>query len=210
MRIEEICLVGAGGHGKVVLDALFAAGVPHADIQLYDNSSTLANAKVFDIVVQDPENRCSWAGSHVHVAIGDNVTRRKLAQRFHLSGALAMTVTHPAACLSSRAIIGPGCYLAAKAIVGPGAIVGCGVIANHSAVLDHDCIVGDFAHIAPNATLGGNVRIGADVLIGAGAIILPGITIGRKAVIGAGALVLRDVAPGEIWVGLPAHSLRKA
>jgi len=44
----------------------------------------------------------------------------------------------------------------------------------------------------------------SDVSIGAGAIILPGIKLGRNCVIGAGAVVTHNVPPGEVWVGNPA------
>lgn len=42
----------------------------------------------------------------------------------------------------------------------------------------------------------------------AGAIILPGITIGKKAIIGAGSTVTKNVPAGETWVGNPAHKLK--
>lgn len=44
--------------------------------------------------------------------------------------------------------------------------------------------------------------------IGVGAIILPGITIGRGAIVGAGAVVLHDVEPGAIVAGNPARFIR--
>ena len=45
--------------------------------------------------------------------------------------------------------------------------------------------------------------------IGAGAIILPGITIGEGAKIGAGSVVTKDVLPGTIVMGNPAHEYVK-
>lgn len=45
--------------------------------------------------------------------------------------------------------------------------------------------------------------------IGAGSTILPGIIIGEKAMIGAGSVVTKDVPAGELWVGNPAHFLKK-
>jgi acetyltransferase-like isoleucine patch superfamily enzyme len=44
--------------------------------------------------------------------------------------------------------------------------------------------------------------------IGSGAVILCGIRIGERALIGAGAVVTRDVADGEVVVGVPARPLR--
>jgi acetyltransferase-like isoleucine patch superfamily enzyme len=44
--------------------------------------------------------------------------------------------------------------------------------------------------------------------IGIGAIILPGVTIGRGAIVGAGAVVTHDVEPYTVVVGVPARVLR--
>ncbi len=43
------------------------------------------------------------------------------------------------------------------------------------------------------------------VWVGGGAIILPGVTIGKGAVVGAGSVVTRDVEAGQIVVGNPAR-----
>jgi len=48
-----------------------------------------------------------------------------------------------------------------------------------------------------------------DVWIGAGAIILPGVRIGRGAVVGAGAVVSKDVPPFTIVTGVPAQVVKK-
>ena len=45
--------------------------------------------------------------------------------------------------------------------------------------------------------------------IGAGAVILPGVRIGRYAVVGAGAVVTKDVPDGAVVVGNPARELGK-
>jgi acetyltransferase-like isoleucine patch superfamily enzyme len=46
---------------------------------------------------------------------------------------------------------------------------------------------------------GPHIKFGAR--IGSGAIIMPGVTIGRNAVIGAGAIVVKDVPDEQIWFG---------
>ena len=45
--------------------------------------------------------------------------------------------------------------------------------------------------------------------IGAGAILLPGVTIGRGALVGAGAVVTRHVEPFTVVAGVPAKMLRQ-
>lgn len=47
-----------------------------------------------------------------------------------------------------------------------------------------------------------------DVDIGVGAVLLPGITIGKGAQIGAGAVVTKDVASYDVVAGVPARVLR--
>ena len=52
------------------------------------------------------------------------------------------------------------------------------------------------------------VRIEAWADIGTGAIILPGVTVGKGSIVGAGAVVVEDVPPFAIVVGVPARLLR--
>ena len=52
------------------------------------------------------------------------------------------------------------------------------------------------------------IEVEDDAWIGAGAIILPGMRIGRCAIVGAGAVVNRDVPPFAVVAGVPARLLR--
>ena len=53
------------------------------------------------------------------------------------------------------------------------------------------------------------VVIGDDILIGANAIILKGVTIGKRSIVGAGAVVsIKNVPPGSLLAGNPARILR--
>lgn len=48
-----------------------------------------------------------------------------------------------------------------------------------------------------------------DVWIGAGAIVLPGVTIGRGSVVAAGAVVTADVSPFTVVGGVPAKTIKQ-
>lgn len=54
----------------------------------------------------------------------------------------------------------------------------------------------------------GAVTIEADSDIGVGAVILPGVTIGRGAQVGAGAVVTKNVPPFSVVAGVPATLIR--
>lgn len=68
-------------------------------------------------------------------------------------------------------------------------------------------LLGDqFVHIHNTKRKGytrGSVRIGAYTFIGAGAIVLPGVSIGKGCIIGSGALVMQDIPDYSIVVGSP-------
>jgi acetyltransferase-like isoleucine patch superfamily enzyme len=48
-----------------------------------------------------------------------------------------------------------------------------------------------------------------DVWIGAGAVILPGVTVGRGAIVGAGAVVTASVEPFTVVGGVPARVIKR-
>ncbi len=54
------------------------------------------------------------------------------------------------------------------------------------------------------------IRVEDDVWIGAGAIVLPGVTIGRGSIVAAGAVVTADVLAGSVVAGVPARVVGKA
>lgn len=199
-----IHLIGAGGHAKVVLDALLESGADLSSIRFRDGRRERAGEDLLGVPVESPEIVGALAGHDFHVAIGAAGARARLYAAAVEAGGRPLAVRHPAAQVSRFAIVGDGVFVAALSVVGPSARIGRSVIVNHGAVVDHDCRIGDFTHLAPNCSLGGGVTVGAQCLIGAGAVVLPGLSIGDGATIGAGAVVTRDVAPDQTWTGVPA------
>jgi sugar O-acyltransferase (sialic acid O-acetyltransferase NeuD family) len=207
MRTETVLLFGAGGHGKVVMDALRALDHPPVAVIVVDEDVNLQGRDFFGTPIRAPHDASrGWSGPF-HVAVGSGANRQRITAALLAQGARALTVVHPAAVVSPFATAGGGCFVAAGAIVGPAATLGHGVIVNHGAVIDHDCGIGDFAHVGPNATIGGAARIGAHALIGAGATVLAGGVVGERAIVGAGAVVVSPVGSMETHVGVPAAAI---
>ena len=119
--------------------------------------------------------------------------------------------------VSSRAKIGKSCSVGAFTEIND-----CVEIGDNVRIGAH-CFVPTGVKIRDNVFVGPSVRFSNDkyppshkqhwmdtlveegASIGIGAIILPGITIGKSAVVGAGAVVTRDVPPGATVIGNPAR-----
>lgn len=101
----------------------------------------------------------------------------------------------------------------------PGAQIGRNFFIDHGfVVIGETAVVGDDVTIYQGATLGGtnptngaggkrHPTIGDGAIISLGAAILGPITIGPRARVGANAVVTRDVAEGQVVVGIPAKPM---
>lgn len=206
MPTERLLLIGAGGHAKVVYDALRVANAPYI-LEVRSDNPENSRDRLLDCEVKVPVGDIASWPDRVHVAIGDNRVRRKFGESVLSSGKILHTVIHPSALLSSYAHLSNGVFLAGYCLVAPSALIETGSIVNHGAVIDHDCRVGAWTHVGPRAVLGGAVHIGEECLVGSGAVILPGITLGDRVIVGSGAVVTRDIDSGTTVVGVPARSL---
>ncbi|MDD2868338.1 acetyltransferase [Neomegalonema sp.] len=197
-----IYIYGSGGHARVVADAALACGLEIAGF--FDDDPARWGSFVMEAPVLSPQG--IEPGDFV-AAIGSGGVRQKVASRLLGAGWRLRSLIHPRGCVSPRARLEAGVFVAAMAVVGPDAQVGEGAIVNHGAVVDHDCDVGAYAHVAPNATLGGGARLGVRAMAGAGSVLLPQVSLGDDALLGAGAVATRDLAAGMKAAGAPARPL---
>jgi sugar O-acyltransferase (sialic acid O-acetyltransferase NeuD family) len=206
--MPRIIVFGAGGHAKVVLDAILTAD-PNAEIAVLDDAAGRASTRLLGLPVLGgrawlEEN---WAGVGVVPAIGGNAARDSLLAWLSERGRPLVSVIHPRAIISPHAVIGAGSFVAPGAVINADAAIGEAVIINTAASVDHDCKIGASAHIGPGVRLCGGVAVGARTIIGVGAVVIPGVVIGADAVVGAGSVVHRNVEAGVTVAGCPARPL---
>lgn len=193
-------IYGAGGHGKIVLDAMQTKRLECSGFVDDDSIVEWMGLSVYQLPQLELGAQIS-----LHLAIGNGKVREAIVEK--LRAVNFFSVYHSSATIASTSEIGFGTLVAAQAIIAPDARVGNHCIINHSAVVDHDCIVGDYAHIAPQSSIGGTSTIGKGVLIGAGAVVLPGIKVADYAIVGAGAIVTKNISAGMVVIGNPARRM---
>jgi sugar O-acyltransferase (sialic acid O-acetyltransferase NeuD family) len=208
---EPILIIGGGGHGRVVIDALRAAG----DFEPIAIVDSRVEGERDGVPVRGGDDALPGllaegiGAAAIGVgSVGDATARRRVHERALQVGFALPAIVHPHATVSPTARLCPGCFIAAGAVVGPGAVIGEGAIINSNAVVDHDCTIGAFAHVAPGAALSGGVVVGEGTLVGTGAAVIQGVRIGAHTRIGAGASVVTDIIDGATVVGVPARPER--
>ena len=206
--MTEIAILGAGGHARVLVDALRAINMtiagciapqaPDADwppgIAYLGADSVLVNHNPAQIRLV-----CGLGGTR------SNEPRRYLFDKAKAAGFTFHTVVHPRAMIADEVAIAEGTAVMAGAILQTGCKLGANVIVNTGAIIDHDCYIGAHAHIAPGACLSGGVTVGERAHIGTGASVIQGVTIGADAVLAAGCVVVRDVPAGLVIAGVPGR-----
>jgi len=209
----DIVILGAGGHGRVVLDIILAAG-QHRPVGFLDNNPSLCGRRIDGVpVLGGMPQAGELAGRGIRgaiVAIGDNGVRRALATELERSGFELVSAAHPSAQIARTAKVGQNVVIAAGAVVCAHTQIGDSVILNTGCIVDHECMIGTAAHICPGARLAGHVTVESGAFVGIGSTVVQNVRIGLEAVVGAGAVVLNDVAPMTTVVGVPAREARSA
>ncbi|MGB0879652.1 MAG: acetyltransferase [Polaribacter sp.] len=199
--MNDICLFGASGHGKVVKDVALS--------QNRDVKAFFDDDPKIDFLGKTPVFSTNKMGSYLEnkflISIGNNRIRKEISKKINTK---FVTLIHKTAIITPNVLISEGTVVMGGAIINADAKIGRHTIINTAAVVEHDCTIADFVHISPNATITGGVTIEEGTHIGAGAIVIPNIKIGKCAIIGAGAIIISDVPDFAVVVGNPGKIIK--
>jgi UDP-3-O-[3-hydroxymyristoyl] glucosamine N-acyltransferase len=119
--------------------------------------------------------------------------------------------------IGERSVVGRASCVDFNARVGDRVSIQTGVYVTSWAVVEDDVFLGPGVLMTNDNTMGRHPKgepLDAPVVrraarVGGATVLVPGVEIGEEAFIGAGAVVTRDVAPGEVVIGIPARMVRR-
>ncbi|MGH9673042.1 MAG: NeuD/PglB/VioB family sugar acetyltransferase [Bryobacteraceae bacterium] len=207
---SSVVILGAGGHAKMLIDALRSQSSLRLVGLVADPAPAFADV-LGAPVLGGSEKLAELYEKGLRLAIngiggiGRPALRQEKFAELAKLGFGFPAVVHARAIVEPSARVEAGAQIFAGAVVGTAARVGFGAIVNTGAIVSHDCEIGDFAHLTPGVVLAGEVKVETGALVGMGVTTAVGVRIGAWARIGNAARVHGDVpargivAAGATW-----------
>lgn len=188
--MEDIILVGYGGHAKSVADCIERQKqyriIGYTDLEKHES--------VYEYLGTDDVLRDYYRQGITNAAVcvgflGKGCIREKIYENLKSIGYTLPVIRDPSSIVSSSALIGEGTFIGKQSVVNAGARIGKMVIVNSMALIEHECDVDDFSHVAVSAVLCGQVTVGRAAFIGANATVIQGKVISSYQSVPAGAVI---------------------
>ena len=157
---NRIIIIGAGGHAKVVYEAIVAEGklsvVGFTDANLPVGTNVMDDVKV--ILSQNELSKANEMTDYFVVAIGNNLIREQLFSQLNET-LQAATIIHPKAYISKTATLNKGVVCLTNSIINTQAEVGENTIVNCGVVIDHETKIGNHVHLSIGSIIGSNCAL---------------------------------------------------
>ncbi|MEG2587498.1 MAG: acetyltransferase [Cetobacterium sp.] len=205
--MEEIVIIGAGGHAKVLIDIVEKRKKFLQDnVSIYgilDDNYAEENFLGYPYLgkIADLQKIDGYKNKKYIIAIGNNQIRENISKKLEIS---FITLIHPTAILGKNVKIGIGTAIMAGVIINSSSRIGNHTIINTGAIVEHDCMIDNYVHISPKVAIAGGVKIGKASWIGIGSSIIQEIRIGKNVMLGAGSVVVKNLKNNSKAFGVPA------
>jgi sugar O-acyltransferase (sialic acid O-acetyltransferase NeuD family) len=153
----RIVIIGAGGHGKVVCDAIIAQNM--YEIIGFVDATIPVGTVIFNsykIIAAQKDLKTLIAKADLFiVAIGNNQLRAKISAEAALNLKPAKVI-HPTSVIGSDVKISSGTVVLANAVINALSNIGENTIVNSGVIVDHDCVIGNNVHLSIGTMVGSN------------------------------------------------------
>ena len=187
--MSKLLIIGAGGHGGVVVDTAELQGIweeivfldDRSDVDLVLNHRIIGKLHEYEKFVDKYE--------YAIVCIGNNEGRLDLIQKLLKVGYKVPVIIHPKASVSKYSSIGEGSVILAGAVINTNARIGMGCIININSCVDHDAVMDDGVHVCSGAVVRSMCSIGRLSYIGAGSCVKSGSKLVEKYILEDGEVI---------------------
>ncbi len=201
--MEEIILLGLGGHAHSVVDSIEQAGQYHIVGFLDTEEMQERHFRNYRVLDTDGALDKYYANGIRNAFItigflGHGNVRNRLYQQLKRIGYKIPNIIDNSATVALDAGFEEGIYIGKKAVVNANTQIQKMCIINTGAIIEHDCQVGEFSHVAVSSVLCGGVSVGKETFVGANVTVIQGRKIGSNCIIGAGTTVRKNIEDGEV------------
>lgn len=204
--MEEIVLLGFGGHSKSVIDTIERQNEYKIIGVLEKKEKREAKYRGYRCIGGDEklEELFKSGIKHAFVTLGfmgKADIRNRIYYTLKAIGFTLPVKVDPSCLIAKDVSIGEGTFVGKGAIINADAHIGKMCIINTGSILEHETKVGDFCHISVGTLLCGQVQVGDNSFIGAGATVIQGIHVGSGSIVGAGSSVVKKVDDNTLVYG---------
>jgi sugar O-acyltransferase (sialic acid O-acetyltransferase NeuD family) len=206
--MTPLVVVGAGGHGREMLDVVRAINSSNPTFEILgfvdDGHPDPSLLERLEAPFLGPTSELEKLGAAYVIGVGMPQPRKRIDRQLSALGLEPAVLIHPMASIGADVELGPGTVVCAHASITTHVRTGRHVHLNLGARVAHDSVVEDYGTLLPNATVSGDVSLREGVMLGTNSSVIQGLTVGAWTVVGAGAVVIRDLPGGVAAVGVPA------
>lgn len=203
--MNDILLIGGGGHCKAVIDVLETTARWRVAGIVERRDAGIVAVTGYDVIGFDEDltalhKRYTFA----LVTCGQIKSPQPRMRLFHTlktAGFVLPTIVSPQAHVARSARLGEGTIVMHFACVGPDAQVGANTIVNTRALIEHDASIGSHCHVATAAVVNGAATVGDRTLIGSGAVCREGLAVGADCIVAMGERIVKPMPDGTRLIG---------
>lgn len=192
--MEDIILLGSGGHAHSVVDSIEENG----NFRIYGFLDVEKNIGMqyrgYRVLGTDAllEEYFKQGIRKAFITVGymgrGNI-RNRLYKQLKEIGYYLPNIIDKTSVVARDVVLGEGIFVGKRAVINSASKIEDMCIINTGAIVEHDCTIEAFSHISVGSVLCGGVKIGKAAFIGANATIIQGKRVEDNCIIGAGITV---------------------
>lgn len=203
--MEDIILLGLGGHAHSVVDSIEQAG--EYNIIGFLDTEEMQGKKFQDYMVLGTDDSLQkYYNKGIRNAfvtigfMGYGIVRNRLYKQLKDCGYIIPNIIDKTSVISQSVELEDGIFVGKNAVVNANVKIGKMCIVNTGAIVEHDSTIGEFSHVAVGSVVCGGVSVGERTLIGANATVIQEKKIGRCCIIGAGSIIRKSVEENNMVI----------